>query len=106
MMKFPTKRLEVDVEALGGVIHLNEFTIMYRDKCNEDRDFDTPKNGLIDAGLTEEQVMKLGEQTAIDLYTAVVDFTYPKLREQIQTMIDDGTYVEPTEEEQEESKKN
>lgn len=106
MKKFPINKIEVDVEALGGVITLTEFTQAYRVACNADKGFDTPRNGLINAGLTEEQVDKLGENVTIALYNEVVDLTYPNAREELQKLIDSGEYTPPTDEEREDVKKN
>lgn len=106
MKKFPINKIDVDVEALGGKIVLTELTQAYRVKCNDDKSFDTPRNGLINAGLTEEQVDLLGERVAVALYEEVIDLTYPNLRKEVDEMIASGTYKEPTAEEIEEAKKN
>ena len=104
--KFPINSTIVDVEALGGTITLNEFTQEYRVKCNKDHDYDTPTNGLLNAGLTQEQINKLGQNVIVALYEEVIDLTYPNARKELQAQIDSGEYKEPTEDEVEESKKN
>lgn len=106
MKKFPINLITVDIEALGGETTLSEFTQAYRVECNKDRKYDTPRNGLINAGLTEEEFNLLGEQVAIALYNEVIDLTYPNARKELQDKIDAGEYEEPTEDEVEESKKN
>jgi hypothetical protein len=106
MLKFPTNKIKVEVEALGGVVELSELTIDYRDKCNKDKSFDTPKNVLLNAGLTEDQVSKLGERVATELMNAVIDLTYPGVRAEMERMVADDTYKAPTDDEIEESKKN
>jgi len=106
LKKFPINSITVDVEALGGATILTEFTQEYRVKCNEDREYDTPVNGLLNAGLTQEQVEKLGQNVVVALYEEVIDLTYPNQRNELQAMIDSGEYKEPTEDEIEESKKN
>jgi len=98
--------MTVDVEALGGEITITELTQEYRVECNEDQLYDTPMNGLLNAGLTQEQINKLGQNTVTALYEEVIDLTYPNAREELEKLIKDGTYKEPTKEEIEESKKN
>ncbi len=106
MKKFPINKIIVDVEALGGKVELCELNQEYRVNCNNDNTFDTPRNGLINAGLTEEQVNILGERVAQALYEEVVTLTYPNAVEELKAMMESGTYVPPTEEEKEISKKN
>jgi len=106
MKKFPINSVEVDVEALGGKIVLTELTQAFRVQCNNDKSFDTPRNGLVNAGLTEDQVDLLGERVAVALYEEVIDLTYPDLREEVNEMIASGTYKAPTNDEIEEAKKN
>lgn len=106
MKKYPINKIVVDVEALGGEIELRELTQRYRVMCNQDKSHDTPTNALINAGLTEEQVGELGQNIVPALYELVIDLTYPNARQELEKMIKAGTFVEPTEEEQEESKKN
>lgn len=106
MRKFPIKTITVDVEALGGKVTIHELTIEFRDKCNDDPTFDTPRNGLLGAGLSEDQVKCLGENVAIELYNEVIDLTYPNMREKLESMLKDGTYTPPSEEDVEKSKKN
>ena len=100
------KKVVVDVEALGGKITLYELTQEYRVECNEDDTFDTPTNGLLNAGLTLEQIHKLGQHTVVSLYEEVIDLTYPNARVELENMIKDGTFKLPTDKEKEESKKN
>lgn len=106
MKKFPIRKITVEVEALGGKVILSEFTQAYRVQCNEDQDFDTPWNGLINAGLTEEQVGKLGEGVAGDLYREVVELTYPNAMKRLKELQESGEYEPPTEKEIEDAKKN
>lgn len=106
MKKFPINTIIVDIEALGGEVTLNELTQEYRVKCHQDKRYDTPSNGLLNAGLTQEQINKLGERVAIAVFEAVIDLTYPNAREDMQKMIDSGEYKEPTVLESEELKKN
>lgn len=106
MKKFPINKIEVEVEALGGVVTLFELTQEYRVLCNKDKSFDTPRNALLMHGLTEDQVNKLGERVAEALYEEIIDLTYPHARKQLQEMIEKGEYTPPTEDEIEESKKN
>ncbi len=106
MKKYPELTIDVEVEALGGVVTLKEFTQEYRVLCNNDKSFDTPRNALMMHGLTEEQVNKLGESVAKALYEEIIDLTYPNAREQLEKLIEDGEYTPPTEDEIEESKKN
>lgn len=105
MIKFPIKRFTVDIEALGEIT-LTELTTEYRIRCNEDPTFDTPTNALINAGLKQEDISKLGESLLPELYLALIEFTYPNASEELAKQKEDGTYVEPTEEDIEESKKN
>ena len=106
MIKFPKNSITVDIEALGGATTLTELTLEYRVLCNEDTTYDSPMNGLQDAGLTKEQVLKLGENTSIAVYKAVVDLTYPNARAELERMIADGTYKPPTKEQEKKAKKN
>ena len=106
MNKYPINTITVDVEALGGKITLNEFTHEYRVKTTKDQMFDTPFNGLLNAGLTEEQCLKLGETVLKALYQEVVELTYADELKQLKELKESGKYKEPTEEEIEESKKN
>ena len=106
MIKFPINKIEVDIEALGGKIILTELTTEYRDLCNDNQSHDNPKNGLINAGLSEDQYHKMGEQTAIAVYNAVVDLTYPNAREKLKEMMESGEYVPPSTDEVKDSKKN
>jgi hypothetical protein len=106
LKKHPIKKITVDVEALGGKVELVELTTRYKDMCNDDPTYDTPKNCLMTAGLTEEQYYKLGETVATDLVNEVIDLTYPNMRQKLQELMDSGEYKPPTEEEMEESKKN
>ncbi len=68
--------------------------------------YDTPTNGLINAGLTEGQVGMLGEKVAIALYTEVVELTYPNAIKRLKEMKESGEYKEPTEFEIKQAKKN
>ena len=106
MKKYPINKITVDVEALGGEIELTEFTQEYRVLCGKTEGYDTPLNGLINAGLTEEQVLSLGERVATALYEDVVELTYPNMMEELKRLQEAGEYIPPTEEEIEESKKN
>ena len=106
MKKFPINKIVVDVEVLGGEITLTELTQEHRVECNKDREYDTPRNGLLCAGLTNEQVDKLGEGVLIALYEEVIDLTYPNARKELKALEEAGNYTPPTEEEAEESKKN
>jgi len=106
MKKFPSKKIELDIEALGGVITLTELTIEYRELCNQDPSYDNTTNGLINAGMTQEQVNKLGENVGKEIMNEVIDLTYPNMREKLQELIESGEYVPPTKTEKEESKKN
>lgn len=106
MKKFPINSITVEVEALGGEITLNELNQRYRVQCNKDKTFDNPRNGLINAGLTEDQVDLLGERVAVALYDEVVELTYPNARAELEQMIKNGTFKKPTKDEQDESKKN
>lgn len=103
---YPIRKIKADIEVLGGEITLSELTVGHRLKVNEDSEFDTPTNALIDAGLTLEQVNKLGSNVANDLYNDIVDLTYPQAREEMMKMLEDGNYIAPTETEIELSKKN
>jgi len=106
MKKYPIRKIKLDVEALGGVIELHELSIRYKELCNADSSHDTVKNGLMDAGMTEEQYLSLSEQTSVDIMNDVIDLTFPNARAELQRMIEEGTFVPPTEEEKEASKKN
>lgn len=106
MKKFPINKIVVDVEALGGEVTLTELTQVYRVECNKDPKFDNPRNGLVNAGLTNEQVDLLGERVATALYEEVVELTYPNATAELKAQMEAGTYVAPTEDETEESKKN
>lgn len=106
MKKFPMNKVIVDVEALGGEITLYELTQVYRVTCNKDSAYDTPRNALINAGLTEDQVDKLGERVARALYEEVIELTYPNATAELKALMESGEYKEPTEDEVEESKKN
>lgn len=106
MKKFPMNKVVVDVEALGGEITLYEFTQVYRVQCNNDSEFDNPTNGLLNAGLTQEQTDKLSERTARALYEEVVELTYPNATAELKKLMESGEYTEPTDDEVEESKKN
>jgi len=103
---YPIKKITVNVEALGGEVTLTEFKQNYRVACGEDKTYDTPINGLQNAGLTEEQVLELGEGVAKDLYEAVVELTYPNVMAEIKKLQEEGNYTPPTEEEMEQAKKN
>ena len=61
---------------------------------------------MLHAGITEEQVDKIGERTARLIYNEIVELTYPGQFSELQRMIEEGEYTPPTEEEIEESKKN
>ncbi len=106
MKKYPINKITVEVEALGGEVTLNELTVEYRDRCNKEPEYDTPANALINAGLSPEQVAKLGENVAIALMNEVIDLTYPGVREEMKRMVEDGTYQKPSAEEKEKVKKN
>lgn len=106
MKKFPINTVTVDVEALGGEVTLNELTTAYRVECNKDSTYDTPRNALINAGLTGEEVDMLGERVLVALYEEVIDLTYPNAREQLKAEMEAGNFTEPTEEEITDSKKN
>ena len=106
MKKYPINTVTVDVEALGGEIELSEFTQEYRVLIAKDPAFDTPTNGLMNAGLTKEQCMKLGNNVAKGLYQEVVELTYVDELAQLKQLKELGEYVEPTKDELEESKKN
>lgn len=105
MKKYPKNRITVDVEALGGEVTLTELTQGYRYESNANPELDTPRLGLINAGLTEDQINLLGERVLIDLYDEVVELTYPNARAELQRLIDEGLYTPPTDNEKEESKK-
>jgi hypothetical protein len=104
--KYPIKKIKVDIEVLGGVIELSELTTKHKDLCNDNPEYDTPKNGLINAGLTEEQFDLLGEGVARELMNDVIDLTYPNMRQKLNELIEKGEYTPPSDEEIEESKKN
>jgi len=106
MKKYPIKRVVVDIEALGGEVELTELSIRYREMCNQDRSFDTPRNALLDAGLTNEQIDLLGDGVANELMKELIDLTYPELRENMERLIASGEYEPPTEAQMEEAKKN
>ena len=103
---YPIKKFTIDVEVLGEEVVLTELTQDYRDQCIDDPELDTPRNALLSVGMTEEQIKKLGVSLLPEIYADLVDFTYPNLREEYAKMIEAEGYVEPTEEEAEESKKN
>ena len=102
---YPINKFTADIEVLGGEITLTELTQDFRDHCNDDSGFDTPRNALINAGLTEDQVDKLGVNVIVAIYNDIVDFTYPNMREEYEKMISEKDYTPPTEEEIEDSKK-
>ena len=106
MKKFPINSITVEVEALGGEVTLTEFTQEYRVQCSKDNEFDTPVNGLVNAGLTREQSLILGEGVAKAIYEAVVELTYPNVMAELKRLQESGDYTPPTEEDEEESKKN
>lgn len=106
MKKYPINSVVIDVEALGGEIKLSEFTQEYRVMIAKDPTFDTHVNGLINAGLTKEQCMKLTPRVLKDLYQDAVELTYADELKYLQELKDAGQYVEPTKDEIEESKKN
>ena len=106
MNKYPINKVTVDVEVLGGELTLTEFTQEYRVLTTKDPSFDTPFNGLLNAGLSEEQCLMLGEGVAKALYQEVVELTYSDELAQLKLLQESGEYVAPTEAEIEESKKN
>ena len=106
MKKFPINKVEVDVEALGGAITLTELTQVYRVECNNDSEFDTPVNALLNAGLTFDQISLLGEQVIVGLYNEVIDLTYPNARKELQQQISSGEYKPSTPDEELNAKKN
>ena len=106
MKKFPINSITIDIEALGGEITLTEFTQEYRVQCGKEEGFDTPINGLQNAGLTKEQVLSLGEGVAKAIYEEIVELTYPNVMAELKRLKEEGEYKEPTEEEIKESKKN
>ena len=103
---YPIKKFTVSIEALGEELVLTELTQSYRDRCMDNPEEDTPRNALLSAGMTEEQYEKIGVSLIPEIYGDLVDFTYPNLREEYEKMIAEEGYVEPTEAEAEESKKN
>ena len=82
MLKFPERSFKVDITPLG-VIELKELSVAYRHKCNEDPQYDTAENVLIDAGMSVDQVGKLGVSQVSELALEVVEFTYPGTKEKI-----------------------
>lgn len=106
MKKFPINSITVDVEALGGEVTLTEFTQEYRYKCTKDDTYDNPINGLVNAGLTQEEALKLGEGVAKAIYGEIVELTYPNAVAELKALQEAGEYVPPTDKDLEEAKKN
>lgn len=106
MKKFPSNKLVIDVEALGGEVTLYELNQEYKVECNRDASFDTPHNALLNIGFKEEDILKLGQRVIVDIYKEIIDLTYPNVRAELEQQIKDGTFEEPSEEDVEESKKN
>ena len=105
MQKFPEKKEEIEIGAIGKVT-IFELPIKYRLDCLEDPAMDTQVNTLIQAGIPQEDVMKIGEQVIAEVYKAIMRLTYPRAYAELEKQIEDGTYEEPTEVDNEESKKN
>jgi hypothetical protein len=78
IQKFPERAFKADVEGLG-IITLKELSVKYRLSVIDDPANDTPRNVLLDAGMTDEQINMLRVGQLAKLASAVIEFTYPNL---------------------------
>jgi len=106
MDKYPSTRKTVFVEDLDKEIVIRELTVGYLKTAQADPEYDTPTEALKMCGLSDEDIDSLGMSVLNTLYADIVDLTYPGMRELREQQIAEGTYVAPTDEESEKSKKN
>jgi hypothetical protein len=98
-MDFPVRSFKANIGGIGEV-ELNELSVKYRIECSDDPTKDTAHNTLLDAGMTEDQIMRLGVSQLEAIAIEVIDFTYPGLKERLGELKD----LTPTE--KDELKKN
>ena len=87
-MDFPIRSFEANIEGLGTV-QLKELSVKYRSLCIDDPKQDTPRNTLLDAGMTDEQIDSLRVGQVGALTVAVIEFTYPGLKRDAGSITDD-----------------
>lgn len=98
--------MTVFIESLDREVVLNELTQEYRIKSSKDDGFDTPLNALINAGLSKEDALKIGQNVAKAIYQDIVELTYPEQVAEIKRLQESGEYTPPTKEDIAKSKKN
>ena len=78
---FPERSKTVYLERLGKNITLYEMSVGFKLRLDEDEELGTPINVLIDAGMDESDIEKLGDNTVNALYWEVLELTYPGAKE-------------------------
>jgi hypothetical protein len=88
IQRFPERIFKADIGGLG-IVELKELSVKYRSLVIDDPKQDTPRNTLLDAGMTNEQIDSLRVGQVGALTVAVIEFTYPGLKKDAESITDD-----------------
>jgi hypothetical protein len=95
--------VSIRIERLDKTIEAHEFTVRHRLRIIQDPDFDTSVNALLDTtDMTVEEIEELTERELDLFYDAVIENSYPGIREKLKN----GELEMPSDEEKEDLKKN
>ena len=80
---YPEVSKKFFLERIGKEITLYDMSLKFRLDLAENPELGTPKNVLIDAGMSEEDIERLGAKTVEQLHLEVLRLTYPELMEKV-----------------------
>jgi len=73
------KTLTVKIERLNKEIEIWDLSVEYIDRAKQNPDIDTPENAIRhSAGLSDEEIGKLGRHEIAELYRLILELTFPE----------------------------